>query len=332
MPSSSQVSIPARRSAASTCSASRRLSIAASRWVSHSVRPRAPAASCAQLLAAVVDHRPVGDGDPPARRDRRLLGAGGGDHRLPGGRQQPLARARRARAGRRARSCAAAAIGGRAIVGGERVVDRDRVGLREDHQALAVGDDPAQVRERVLDPRELGRVGGDRVRDAIALDQPHVAPVGGDDQPVGLDQRDRQHHRRATRPGRPSLSSSSVQRTAPSSSQRSSSSDVVESVEVRASAVDQAAGRWRARARACRAWSAAPSASASGGSGRSPRSCRPGDSACPETPSSTIAHEREQQHDDRDRRLDAERREPDRAVQHAAGGGGRDQPGQVSPQ
>ena len=153
MPSSGQVSIPARRSAPSTWSVRRRLSIAASRWVAHRVRPRAPGGQRAQLLAAVFDHRAVGDRDPPAGQHRRLLGAGGGDHRLPVA-ASSRSRARASSGLPSARSWAAGDPG-RLAVGGERVVDRDRVGLGEDHQALAVGDDPAQLRERVLDPRQL---------------------------------------------------------------------------------------------------------------------------------------------------------------------------------
>ena len=45
-----------------------------------------------QLARGVLGDRRVGDRDPPARRHRGLLGAGGGDHRLPGRFKQPLAR------------------------------------------------------------------------------------------------------------------------------------------------------------------------------------------------------------------------------------------------
>ena len=179
--------------------------------------PQRPAAGAgparAQLLAAVVDHRPVGHDDPPPRRDRRLLGTGGRADRLAGGGHQPPARG--GEVGLAGELVARRRDLGRANVGGERVVDRDRVGLRQDRQALAVGDDPAQVREAALDPRKLGGVRGDRVRDPVALDHPHIPPVGRDDQPVGLDERDRQHRPERSNPGghhssTPSASSSST--------------------------------------------------------------------------------------------------------------------------
>jgi hypothetical protein len=79
----------------------------------------------------------------------------------------------------------------RVAVGGERVCDRYRVGLRHDLQVLPVADHTAQLRERLLDPRQLPRAGGHRVRDPVALDDPHIPPVGGDDQAVRLDRRHR---------------------------------------------------------------------------------------------------------------------------------------------
>ena len=68
----------------------------------------------------------------------------------------------------------------------------DWVGLRIDRERLAVGDRAAQLAERVLEDRQTALVGGDRVRNALALDQPHVLPGGRDEQPVGLDGRERQ--------------------------------------------------------------------------------------------------------------------------------------------
>ena len=60
--------------------------------------PRRPPARAGdqlvQLRAGVVDHRPIRDRDPPAGGDRGLLGSRGGDHRLGGRAQQPLARPR----------------------------------------------------------------------------------------------------------------------------------------------------------------------------------------------------------------------------------------------
>ena len=215
----------ARRSAASTCSVSRRLSIAASRCVAHSVRAARAGASRAQLLAGVVDHRPVGDRDPPARRDRRLLGAGGRAHRLAWS-PPAAARARaRARAGRRARSCAAA-IRVASTVGGERLVDRDRVGLRVDRRGSGGrGSAGTGARTRPRSAPSARRVGGDRVRDPLALDQPHVPPVGGDDQPVGLDERDRQQRSRAIRP-RPITTAPPRGRAAARPGRRSSSCEL----------------------------------------------------------------------------------------------------------
>ena len=179
--------------------------------------PQRPSASTrpagAQLLAAVVDHRPVGHHDPPPRRDRRLLSPGGRPDRLAGCGHQPPARG--GQVGPAGELVARRRDLTRANVGRERVVDRDRVGLRQDRQALAVGDDPAQVCEAALDPRELGGVRGDRVRHPVALDHPHIPPVGRDDQPVRLDERDRQHRRERSNPGghqssTPSGSSSST--------------------------------------------------------------------------------------------------------------------------
>ena len=116
-------------------------------------RPRHAAAGsggqCAQLLAGVLEHRAVGHDDPPAREHGGLLGACGRPHRLLGGGEQPPPRPRELVVTFGA--VLAAGDAGGVAVGGERVADRDRVGLREDLQALTVGDDAAQLREGVLD-------------------------------------------------------------------------------------------------------------------------------------------------------------------------------------
>ena len=69
---SSQVSIPARRSAPSTWSASRRLSIAASRWVSHE---RSPARAC-PARAQLARGRPRSRGGSGMTTHQRAATAG----------------------------------------------------------------------------------------------------------------------------------------------------------------------------------------------------------------------------------------------------------------
>ena len=56
----------------------------------------------------------------------------------------------------------------------ERLFERDGIGLRVDDDPLVVGDRPAHVRVGPLDRCERDRVGRDRVRYPLALDQPHV--------------------------------------------------------------------------------------------------------------------------------------------------------------
>ena len=103
-----------------------------------------------QLPAGIVDDRPVGDHHPPAGGDRGLVGVRGRDHRLFGRRQKPS----------RARAKSGMA-GGVVVSGGDpgglrlaaSTSDRDRIGLRQDHQRLAVADGLGQMRERRLDRR-----------------------------------------------------------------------------------------------------------------------------------------------------------------------------------
>ena len=162
-----------------------------------------------------------------------------------------------------------------------------------------------------------GRVGGDRVGDAVAFDEPHVAPVGGDDQPVGLDQ----PRSAADQPSDPSVRGARV------TSQRLRSEIVDAPAGRRRACVDRASSRWRARAR----WtSTSPRSSggrrscqllgASGGRRRSRADGGRATAPARRRPS-TMTTTREEQDDDRDRRLEAERRELDRRVEHAAGRG-----------
>ena len=127
----------------------RALSIAASRCADHSVRPRERAASDRSCSRAGLQPRQVGDRDPPARRDGRLLGAGGGEHGLGRRLEQPLASVRE-------RVMAGGAIGvrgrpGELQVALERLFERDGIGLRVDDDPLVVGDRPADVRVGPLD-------------------------------------------------------------------------------------------------------------------------------------------------------------------------------------
>jgi hypothetical protein len=145
----------------------------------------------AELGPGVLDHRLIRHGDPPPGGDGGLLGAGRGDHRLGGGAQQSLASL-----GQRRLAIGPVLLGGGGggvSIGGQGLVDRDRVGLGVDDQALPVWDQPAEVREGTLDLGQRAVFGGDRVGDLFALDQSHVAAVGGHDQPVRLDQRDGEH-------------------------------------------------------------------------------------------------------------------------------------------
>ena len=103
----------------------------------------------AKLLTAVVDDGAVRDEHPPPCCDCRLLGTGRGADRLARGGHQP-----QTRGGERRLPGEPVTSGGdlrRPDIGGERVGDRDRIGLRQDHEPLPVGNDPAQVSEAVLD-------------------------------------------------------------------------------------------------------------------------------------------------------------------------------------
>ena len=160
------------RSAASICDVRRALSIAASRCADHSVRPRDRAASDRSCSRGVSSRGEVGDRDPPARRDGRLLGAGGGEHRLGRGLEQPLASVRE-------RVMAGGAIGvrgrpGELQVALERLSDRDGIGLRVDDDPLGGRGSSGTRSRRPARSRERDRVGRDRVRYPLALDQPHV--------------------------------------------------------------------------------------------------------------------------------------------------------------
>ena len=73
----------------------------------------------------------------------------------------------------------------------ERLVHGNRVGLRVDDDSLVIGDRATDIREGALDRGECARVGADGIWDSLALDQPHIAAGGGDDQAVGFDESDR---------------------------------------------------------------------------------------------------------------------------------------------
>jgi len=74
-----------------------------------------------------------------------------------------------------------------ATVFGERLRDGNRVGLGVDRECLPVGYAAADLSEPPLDPGLSAVVSGDCVGHPLALDQPYVVPVQGDDQAVGLD-------------------------------------------------------------------------------------------------------------------------------------------------
>ena len=146
-----------------------------------------------ELLPRILEAREIGDGDPPARCDGGLLGAGGGEDGLRRCLQQQLTRIREF-------VMPGGPIGVRGRlrkleIAGERFLHRDRIGLGVDDDPLVVGDRPAHVRVGALDRRERRRVSGHGVRHPLALDQAHIRAGRRDDQPVTLDQRDRQHLR-----------------------------------------------------------------------------------------------------------------------------------------
>ena len=131
-----------------------------------------------------------GDGDPVARLDGGLLAGGRGADRLALGLQEAPAGAREVLAGRVGGEVVGDRAGDTVLVFAHRVVDRDRVDLGVEREALVVGDRGEQARPRRLDRLDLAGVGGDRVGHVLAVDDPHVGAVAGDDQAVGLERGD----------------------------------------------------------------------------------------------------------------------------------------------
>ena len=116
-------------------------------------RPRHPPSRArrerSQLFTRGLEPRQVGDRDPPAGGDGRLLGAGGGEHGLGRRLEQPPASVRE-------RMTASGTIGVRGRPGEleialERLSERNGIGLRVDDDPLVVGNRPADVGVGPLD-------------------------------------------------------------------------------------------------------------------------------------------------------------------------------------